>query len=155
MSAVVSDIFPVVRPMHGEDVRWVYAVEKAAYDFPWTEHIFHDCMRVGYYCTVLECNDGLIGHGIMSTGVGEFHPDYQRQGFGDKLVRYLLDLAYLQQVRQAYLEVRRSNNGASHLYERLGFEVIGIRKDYYPTADDQREDALILSRELGPDIGRG
>ncbi|GMQ91374.1 MAG: ribosomal protein S18-alanine N-acetyltransferase [Gammaproteobacteria bacterium] len=162
MSAVVSSVFPVVRPMKADDVQWVYAVEKVAYDFPWTEHIFHDCLRVGYYCSVLECNDGLIGHGIMSTGVGEchmlnicIHPDYQRQGFGNKLVCYLLDLAYWQKVRHAYLEVRQSNNGAIRLYERLGFEVIGVRKDYYPVGDNQREDALILSRELGPDIGRG
>ena len=42
---------------------------------------------------------------------------------------------------RATLEVRRSNESARALYERLGFQVEAIRPDYYT---NPREDALIL-----------
>jgi ribosomal-protein-alanine N-acetyltransferase len=42
-----------------------------------------------------------------------------------------------------YLEVRPSNTRAVNLYERLGFEGIALRRDYYP-ADQGREDALVM-----------
>jgi ribosomal-protein-alanine N-acetyltransferase len=48
---------------------------------------------------------------------------------------------------RATLEVRRSNEHARRLYERFGFRIAGVRRDYYshPT-----EDALILWREGDP-----
>ena len=54
---------------------------------------------------------------------------------------------------KATLEVRRSNEGARKLYERFGFEVGGVRKEYYR---QPVEDALILWRDRPPFIpGRG
>jgi ribosomal-protein-alanine N-acetyltransferase len=49
-----------------------------------------------------------------------------------------------------YLEVRPSNPGAIHLYQRTGFRLVGRRRDYYPTFDG-REDALVMRRELPRD----
>ena len=46
--------------------------------------------------------------------------------------------------RRAMLEVRRSNVVAQQLYERFGFSVAGVRRDYYTHPE---EDALILWRE--------
>ena len=46
--------------------------------------------------------------------------------------------------RRATLEVRASNEGARRLYERMGFHVAGIRRDYYT---NPVEDALVLWRE--------
>jgi ribosomal-protein-alanine N-acetyltransferase len=45
------------------------------------------------------------------------------------------------------LEVRQSNMAARTLYERSGFRLDGIRKNYYP-ASTGREDALLMSRKL-------
>ncbi len=49
--------------------------------------------------------------------------------------------------RTVYLEVRPSNRIAYRLYENLGFNEVGVRKDYYP-AFVGREDALVLAREI-------
>ena len=43
-----------IRPMHELDVPVVVAIERAAYQFPWSEGIFRDCLRVGYVCRVID-----------------------------------------------------------------------------------------------------
>jgi len=49
--------------------------------------------------------------------------------------------------KRCLLEVRASNAAARGLYRSLGFQVDGVRKNYYPAATG-REDALLMSREL-------
>lgn len=140
--------------MRLEDLAAVMEVERAAYEFPWTRAIFRDCLRVGYYCFVYEAVTGLAGHGIVSIAAEEchllnicVHPDYQRRGLGRSLVNFLLMFARRKNAQVALLEVRVSNVGAYKLYTQLGFDEIGIRKDYYP-ARFGREDAIILARDL-------
>lgn len=154
MSAVIDQPLVDLRPMTSQDLPGVIAVEEAAYPFPWTEAIFRDCLRVAYYCCVLEGKDGIIGHGIMSVAVGEchllnicIHPDYQRQGHGQRMMNHLLSLARHAHAGVAYLEVRLSNTAAQEMYRQRGFREIGLRKDYYP-AEEGREDALILMLDL-------
>jgi ribosomal-protein-alanine N-acetyltransferase len=152
--AVIKRPLPVIRPMRSEDIRSVMVVERAAYNYPWTEVILKDCLRVGYYCVVCEVNGLVVAHGIMSFGVREchilnvcVHPDFQRNGIATQLIQYLLETAKWKRADIAFLEVRISNEGACKLYKHLGFAEIGIRKNYYP-AKTGREDALILSLEL-------
>jgi len=56
----------------------------------------------------------------------------------------------LDQIRKAgakliTLEVRLSNLAARSLYNKLGFDVFGIKENYY---NDPREDALIMGKFL-------
>lgn len=143
-----------LRAMQPADVARVMPVERAAYEFPWSEGIFRDCLRIGYCCRVLEDQTALVGHGIMSVAAGEchvlnlcIHPDYQRRGLGRQLLLHLLDAARARRAHLAILEVRASNKAAFALYDGLGFNEIGIRKDYYPRRRG-REDALVLARNL-------
>jgi ribosomal-protein-alanine N-acetyltransferase len=154
MSAVIKPAAPHIRPMEIMDIKAVMKVEQSAYEFPWTPNIFRDCLRVGYYCCVIEDGANIIGHAVMSYAVGECHilnlcvdPDYQGQGLGRKLILHLLDVARRNGARIAFLEVRLSNASAYHLYQSLGFAEVGIRKDYYP-AENGREDAMILAYDL-------
>lgn len=154
MSAVVSVSAPRLRAMSVEDLPAVLAIEEAAYEFPWTLAIFRDCLRVGYLCQVYEGPNGIIGHGVLSVAAGEchvlnicIHPDYQRRGLGRALVEFLLDIVRTKGARVALLEVRPSNIAAYRLYTGLGFDEIGIRKNYYPAAKG-REDAILLARDL-------
>jgi len=55
-------------------------------------------------------------------------------------MRLLMAEAAAEGARAITLEVRRSNDVAQRLYEKLGFTVAGVRKGYY---SDTREDALI------------
>jgi ribosomal-protein-alanine N-acetyltransferase len=143
-----------VRPMHELDVPLVVAVERAGYQFPWSEGIFRDCLRVGYVCRVVECGGDLAGYGIMSMGAGEAHilnvcirEEYRCRGFARKLLQYLLERARAAGMSEAFLEVRPTNTIASRLYLSLGFEQVGIRRGYYQSTLG-REDACVLRRIL-------
>lgn len=153
-AALVSPDRPQLRPMRENDLNEVLEVERASYEFPWTRSIFRDCLRVGYHCFVYETGMNLAGHGIMSIGAEEchllnicIHPEYQRRGLGRAMINFLLLLARRKRAQVALLEVRVSNISAYKLYTKLGFDEIGIRKDYYP-ARYGREDAIILARDL-------
>lgn len=154
MSAVLSGELPRLRDMHEADVPAVMAIERVAYEFPWTEGILRDCLRFGYLCKLYENDFGIIGYGVMSIAVGECHflniciaPEYQQQGHGARLLVRLLDAARRAGAKSVLLEVRVSNVAAFRLYDRMGFNEIGQRKGYYP-ARQGREDALVLMREV-------
>lgn len=154
MSAVVQILEPRLRPMTVDDLDAVMAIELAAYPYPWTRRIMADCLRVGYRCRVGEIDGVFAGYGIMSTGAGEAHilnlcvaDEFRRGGLGEILLTALLDEAQTLKVDDVFLEVRPSNCVALRLYERLGFNQAGVRKDYYPAAGG-REDALIFALNL-------
>ncbi|MEG1945733.1 MAG: ribosomal protein S18-alanine N-acetyltransferase [Lachnospiraceae bacterium] len=73
------------------------------------------------------------------------NPMMQRQGIGRKVVEDVLQQASKRGITQVVLEVRVSNHPAITLYEKLGFQEIGIRKGFY---EKPKEDAAIMSLEL-------
>ncbi|MFP6804500.1 MAG: ribosomal protein S18-alanine N-acetyltransferase [Pseudomonadales bacterium] len=128
--------------------------ERRGYTHPWTEGIFRDCLRNGQECWLLMCSDQNVGHGILSVAAGEshllnvcVHPDFQGHGFGRILVEHLLERARTGEASTIFLEVRPSNVAACELYDKLGFNEVGIRENYYPS-NIGREDALVLAKEL-------
>ncbi|MCK4951131.1 MAG: ribosomal protein S18-alanine N-acetyltransferase [Gammaproteobacteria bacterium] len=154
MSAMLEDGVPEFRPMREEDLDAVMEIEKAVYPSPWTVGIFRDCMRVGYYCQVLERNGLLEAYGALSHGAGEahilnlcVHPKSQRQGLGRIMLKNLIDAAKRLSAEIVLLEVRPSNKVAVRLYLSMGFNEAGCRKDYYPH-EKGREDALIFAMNL-------
>ena len=145
-----------LRPMHEFDIPVIAAIEKAAYQFPWSEGIFRDCLRVGYVCRVIDVAGDVGGYGIMSVGAGEAHilnvcirEEYRSRGFARKVLQYLLERARTEGMSEAFLEVRPSNVAAARLYHSMGFEQVGIRRGYYQ-ATVGREDAAVLRRVLRP-----
>ncbi len=157
MASVKQELdFPevAIRPMHELDVPVVVAVERSAYQFPWSEGIFRDCLRVGYVCRVIEVGTDIAGYGIMSMGAGEAHvlnvcvrEEYRNRGLARKVLLYLIDRASHAGMYEAFLEVRPSNTAAARLYDSLGFEQVGVRRGYYQ-ATNGREDAAVLRRIL-------
>ncbi len=144
----------IMRPMQADDLGAVMAVERLAYPFPWTEGIFRDCLRVGYSCWVYTLAEAVIGYGVMSVAAGEaqilnlcIHPQQQGQGLGRQLLQRLLSVARKHGADTAFLEVRVSNRNALHLYESVGFNEIGLRRDYYPSKNGH-EDAVVMALSL-------
>ena len=57
----------------------------------------------------------------------------------------ILDKIIKEGAEEIFLEVRPSNHGARSLYEKLGFQILGVRKNYYQSPV---EDALIMGKNL-------
>jgi [ribosomal protein S18]-alanine N-acetyltransferase len=151
-----------VETLDERDLDEVLAIERASFSNPWTRDMFvwelqnRDVSygyvlrtsegRVAAFCTVWIIQDELHINNVA------VHPDQRGQGAGMAVLRFVLRLAAGLGARRATLEVRRSNAAARRLYERLGFRIVGVRRNYY---SDPPEDALILWCDrlvAGPEI---
>jgi len=146
-----------VRPMIDDDVEHVLRVEQASYTFPWSAGIFHDCLRVGYQCSVLEVGPVIGGYSVLSSGAGEAHllnlcvrDEFRFRGLGRMLLLHMMQQARSNGARLIFLETRPSNLAAIRLYHSQSFVQIGIRKGYYQ-AVGRREDAIVMRRTLDPE----
>lgn len=140
--------------MEMADVPAVFAVEQAGYDFPWSKILFEQAVSSTKYCAVLELDTEIVAYGIVSYVVGEaellnicVHPMHQGKGLAKTLLNHLIEHATQKNNHEMFLEVRESNTSAQHLYEKLGFNEIGRRKNYYP-GKNGREDAILMALAL-------
>jgi len=154
MSAVLDESVRI-RGMGPGDIDDVVRIEGAAYDFPWSTGVFRECLRAGYVCRICLVGREAAGYGIMTLGTDECHimnlcvdPARHGNGYGGMLLKDLLAIAGRANCHVAFLEVRTSNRRAHALYQSMGFNEVGVRKNYYP-ARRGREDAYVLARNLG------
>lgn len=147
------------RPMTVSDLDRVMAIEVSAYPFPWSRGHFTDSLAAGYVAELRVAGRELLGYSIAMPGVDELHllnltvaPAHQGQGHARALLAQLAESARARQAAQIWLEVRESNERARRLYERWGFESIGLRKGYYPAPHGQREHAVVMRWVLDPDV---
>jgi [ribosomal protein S18]-alanine N-acetyltransferase len=138
--------------MTESDLDEVAAIERSAYDFPWSRGNFEDSLRNGYYGICMRHVSGtLIGYCVLMPVVDEMHllnlcvaPEAQGAGAGLTLLREAMHIASARGLEGMLLEVRPSNHRAIRLYEQFGFITIGRRKNYYPARHHTREDAIVM-----------
>lgn len=116
---------------------------------PWPRRLIEQCLRDDYVNHLLLLQEKPVGFSICSTGAGEahlqniaIHPDFQGLGYGHWLLDQTVQRLRENSLHRLFLEVRASNQDAIKLYQRYGFENIGLRKDYYD-APVGREDAYV------------
>lgn len=138
-----------VRHMEQCDVPEVARLEQEAFSSPWSEQAFHDSMKLSYYLfLVAEEENEIAGYAGMYlimdegdvTNVAVFKK-WKCHGVGTLLVEKLLEEAKKRGATSATLEVRKSNIPAIMLYRKVGFELVGTRKNFY---DNPKEDAVIM-----------
>ena len=134
-------------------VAQIAQIEKLCFSDPWSENSISSELnsRISLWFVALDGDSvaGYIGSqsvldtaDMMNVAV---HPDYRRQGIGEKLVLVLAQALKEKGIRGLMLEVRESNVPAIALYEKLGFRQVGLRKNYYRAP---KENALIMRKEL-------
>lgn len=141
--------------MQPDDFPDVMRHELECYPFPWTCGIFADCLGAGYPCWVVADPAGeVIGHAVLTCALNEAHllnltiaRAEQGKGYGRAVLQRLLTWLAEAHADVVFLEVRPSNSVAQRLYRSLGFELIGMRRGYYP-AEHGREDAMVFSKRL-------
>lgn len=94
-------------------------------------------------------NHAILGYAAMWLMVDEAHltsiavrETHRRRGIGELLLNSVIDLALQLNAQIVTLEVRESNFAAQALYEKYGFDKVGIRRGYY---SDDGEDAVIMT----------
>ena len=136
-----------VRPMTGDDLSEVAALEAALQPRPWSEQVFRDELDAEHRTYLVAASpDGIVAFaGVMVIG-DEAHitnllvaKGSRREGIGRNMMVSLIETAAHQGARHLTLEVRTANSAARALYAQLGLAPVGIRPRYY--GDD---DALIL-----------
>jgi ribosomal-protein-alanine N-acetyltransferase len=135
----------------------VLAIEVSAYAFPWSRGNFIDSLAAGYPAQVLlDAQGAMLGYFVAMGGVDEMHllnitvaPAVQGRGHARHMIDALIGLCRDHLAHELWLEVRESNARARAIYVRLGFEQKGVRKGYYPAPFGRREDAIVMSLQLG------
>jgi ribosomal-protein-alanine N-acetyltransferase len=67
--------------------------------------------------------------------------DQKRKGIGKRLYELMMETARKKNVEEIFLEVRQSNDEAIAFYYNMGFQQVGMRKNYY---SQPTENALIF-----------
>lgn len=154
MNALADRVGAAIRPMREHDLPQIAAIEARAYEFPWSQGIFADCLRAGYCCWTLVAAGQVAGYGILSVGADEAHllnlcvdAEFRQRGLARRLLTHLLGLAREHYATICFLEVRPSNPAAIALYESAGFRQVAVRRNYYP-AREGREDAVVMTMQL-------
>ena len=139
-------------PMQESDLQEVVELEQTVYPYPWSMTNFIDSLASGYEAWVLRDTDNeLMGYFLLMAIVDEAHllnvavsAERQGQGLGRFLLNQAVACARGLGMESVLLEVRPSNTRALEIYQRYGFQTIGRRKGYYPAANQQREDAIVM-----------
>ncbi|OIK08456.1 ribosomal protein S18-alanine N-acetyltransferase [Bacillus sp. MUM 13] len=138
------------RMMKTEDIDQVLIVERKSFTLPWSRDAFYNELNHNQYAVymVIEDEGEIIGYCGAWIVIDEAHitniailPDYRGQKLGEALLRKMIEISLSQGVKRMTLEVRVSNTTAISLYEKLGFQKGGIRKNYYT---DNQEDAYVM-----------
>jgi ribosomal-protein-alanine N-acetyltransferase len=145
----------IIEPLRGAaDLDGVLDVDVLSFTRPWTRAMYESeflnrntsrmfVLRttgrpVAGYCAAWFVLDEIHINNIA------VRPELRGQGLGSALLAHVLEEGRAAGASRATLEVRRSNDDARRLYERFGFRVAGVRRDYYT---DPTEDALVLWRD--------
>ena len=141
-----------IRRMTVEDVPFVAQLDRLSFSLPWPEHAFYYEVKdnSAARCFVAETEDRkVIGMVVSWVILDELHiaslavhPDYRRQGIGERILTEALQDGHQAGTRHALLEVRAGNGAAQNLYRKFGFHVAGRRPRYYK---DNGEDAILMT----------
>src|SRR5580765_8164080 len=137
-----------------DQIDQVLAIEEASFSNPWTREMYLAELEnpgVSFCYLAYDAGGRAIGFCSFWRVLDELHinnlavlPDFRHRGVGAELLAFVLNEGARLGALRATLEVRRSNTPALMLYERYGFTVAGIRRDYYT---NPQEDALILWKD--------
>ena len=141
-----------IKEMNASHVPQIAELERICFHDPWSENSIATELRNPLACWLVAVDGELVVGYVGSQTVMDMsdmmniavHPDFRRKGIAQMLVERLVDALKARQSFSLMLEVRASNVRAQALYKKMGFQQVGLRKNYYR---NPKEDALILRKE--------
>ena len=142
----------IITKMTDAHVAQIAELEKLCFSDPWSEKsVASELNNPLAFWLVAEDNGRVAGYIGSQTVLDEtdmmnvaVHPDYRKQGIATALIVGLVEELRKMGSHSLTLEVRASNENAIRVYQKLDFQQVGCRKNYYR---NPREDALILRKE--------
>ena len=132
----------------------VIALENNAQLSPWSLKNFEDALTAQNLFKVFFIENKLVGYYVALLAADEcqllniaIHSDFQNNGYGHYLITHLKKICVDANVASIFLEVRASNKKAIRLYEKNGFNELGIRNNYYKN-NIGCEDGILMGSEL-------
>ena len=134
----MNDLF-VISEGCSENIQEIYTLEKQIFkDEAWTLKMLQFELSNSKISRTLIIQEGrvILGYCIFRMYVGEYQilnfgvlPQRQKEGIGSILLTKILK--NLTRNSSVFLEVKKSNFPAINLYKKHGFNIFGIRNNYY------------------------
>jgi ribosomal-protein-alanine N-acetyltransferase len=129
-----------ILPAHLDDLAAIMIVERSSFVAAerWSERSWlGELLGEGRTVLIARTHEPVGVITIQTAGeLADLHrlavaPAYRRQGVGSALVRSVLNTVRQLGAGGVILEVRDTNQGAIMLYQKLGFEQLAARQNYY------------------------
>ena len=146
----------VFRRMTLEDLEQVVVIDQGSFSLPWPPRAFHYEVTENQAarCWAADLDGRVVGMLVAWLIVDEIHiatiathPDFRKQGFGEKLLSLALQSAKDEGALSSFLEVREGNDAALMMYHKFGYIESGRRAGYYK---DNGEDAILMTLDMPP-----
>ena len=143
----------IIREMQEEDAVFVAELENSIFNMNTkADTLADECKRENSVYIVACEGDSIIGYctiiasfetaDLCNIAVKE---DYRKQHIAEMIFEYAVKKCRAKSVERILLEVRESNTAAILFYDKMDFEKIGMRKNYY---SNPSENALILQKDI-------
>lgn len=142
----------IIRQATVDDVDDIYEIERLCFSEPWSRDsmVYELSENPRAFYIAAELDGKVVGYAGLWWIGDEGHitnvavrPGYRNRHIGNGIIQVMIDFTTQEGIMHHTLEVRRSNQPAINLYEKFGFVVEGVRKEYYA---NNKEDALIMWR---------
>lgn len=145
----------IFKPLSKLDLAMVYQIDKQSNRSPWTLHDYQESYNNdNHYLIGLFDGNNLIGTCVYSLVLDEVEilqividKTLQGHGYGYLLLQYVCNTVKSAHAAQIFLEVMVGNTAAINLYHKLGFNIVGKRKNYY-RVDGIYIDAILMAKTL-------
>ena len=129
------------------------AIDREANRSPWTLHSYQESFEdQNHHFVCLRNEDEIIGCCVYSMVLNEaeilqlvIKRAQQNNGYGYLLFKHVCDKLSASNIEQIFLEVMVGNTSAINLYHKLGFNIVGNRKNYYHV-DGKYIDAILMAK---------
>lgn len=141
-----------ILPMTEQHVLGIKKVDDMCFESPWSLKSFESELDnpIAFYWVAVHEGE-VIGYCGYWWTFGEAQitniavsPSFRQKGVASALMDKVIENCKDTDVYSITLEVRVSNNAAISMYEKYGFERVGLRPKYY----DNKEDALLMTKEI-------
>ena len=146
-----------VRPLRAEDVSRLAEIDAVSNIPSWTRGMFERELELPISLSAVAVHNEIpVAFGIAWTvgDTAQLHQiavseNYRRNGVGRLILKDLFESARRRGCGKMELELRKGNEPARFLYEKMGFKINGERKGFYEKVGSlQSEDAVLMSCEL-------